>query len=274
MPRDSDKLRDIPDTVTCGTIMEGGKARVCQPDIESNHMEIMPRGAAGELQMGGDTVIESYLLEKSQAATVNDAFYTYHEGHWFKTGERAVIHDNGEIEIIGRFKDIIIRAGENISPAAIESIIFSRFGLVAELIGISDELAGQIPLAIIKRRLGQEVDILKVRETLLTELDAAWVPEEIPDIEALGLEDFPRISGGKVQKNKLRETVLKIRRDEEKPPTAVETSDMLQTLLGIWTDLLKVSPGILTPSTSVHDWTDSLDLARFSGVLSEKRGYR
>lgn len=50
-----------------------------------------------------------------------DDFYKDEMGEtWFRTGDQAVMHDEGSVSIVGRYKDMIIRGGENISPLSIE----------------------------------------------------------------------------------------------------------------------------------------------------------
>ena len=154
-----------------------------------------------------------------------------------------------------------------ISPSAIESIVFSKFGLVAEVIGIPDEIAGEIPVAVVKSKDG--VDLKRVREILVMELGPAWVPEEFIEMEMLAIQDFPRTSTGKVLKIKLREIALEKRKEEEE---VVSDDNILALLTRLWTKLLGVGEGIIQPHTSVNDWADSLVLARFSAVLHREAG--
>lgn len=256
----------IPERVTAGVAIPEAKVRVCVPDSNG---EVIPRGVAGELHAGGPQIIKEYWLGATKRST--DAFYDDHEGRWIRTGDQAVMDENGEIKIVGRYKDMIIRGGENISPSAIESLLLSRFDLMAEIVALQDEIAGEIPIAIVKKREGQEVDPFKVRELLVKELGAAWVPEEIIDVESLGVDDYPRTTTGKVQKNKLREIFMKQR---ESQSTIAAGESMLDMLLRLWTKLLGLRPNTLTAESSVHDWADSLILARFSAVLHREAGHQ
>ncbi|KUJ19522.1 acetyl-CoA synthetase-like protein [Mollisia scopiformis] len=253
----------VPEIVTSGTILPGAKVRVCDPETNKP----VPRGAAGECHIGGSFIIKEYWVGPTQRS--RDAFYTDEHGLWIRTGDQAVMHDNGECQIVGRYKDMIIRGGENISPSAIESIILSKFDLVTEVVGVPDEIAGEIPIAVMSKKKGQEVDVSKVRQTLIKELGAAWVPEEIIDIKTLGIDDFPRTATGKVIKTKLQKMVIENR---ESQVNVYAGTDLLDTLTRVWTKLLGVSPGTLTPQTSIHDWADSLIQARFSAVLMRETG--
>ena len=84
-------------------------------------MQPMPAdGAAmGELMLRGNTVMKGYL--KNPAAT-EEAF----AGGWFHTGDLAVMHPDGYVEIKDRAKDIIISGGENISSLEVEEVLYKH----------------------------------------------------------------------------------------------------------------------------------------------------
>ena len=97
-----------------GRIAPGGLAKICAPGT----IEPVRRGLLGELHLGGPMVINGYLKLES------DAFYKDGKGdNWFVTGDQARVDGTGAVFILGRYKDIIIRAGENISPGAIEACL-------------------------------------------------------------------------------------------------------------------------------------------------------
>jgi acyl-CoA synthetase (AMP-forming)/AMP-acid ligase II len=96
----------------------------------------VPRGTPGELHCGGLPIIKEYWLGAEKRG--HEAFYDDEEGRWIRTGDRAVMDGNGEVRIVGRYKDMIIRGGENISPSAIESILLSHFDLTAEIVALPD----------------------------------------------------------------------------------------------------------------------------------------
>ncbi|KAK0099513.1 hypothetical protein ONS96_008351 [Cadophora gregata f. sp. sojae] len=266
-PANIRRFKDIPlsppDKVLAGPTVPGGKSRICDPETR----EILPRGVPGELHCGGDLIITEYWT--SGGKVNKDAFYTDEHGTWIMTGDQAVMEENGDVRIVGRYKDLIIRGGENISPSAIEEHFSARFNLTAEVVGVPDEITGEIPIAIVKKKPGQEIDVLALRAELVKDLGPAWVPEEIIMLEDLGLEDYPRTSSGKVQKVKLREI---LREKRTQTIGSVERGSMLDILSRVWHKLLSLPAGTLTPQTSVHDWADSLILARFSASLLRDSG--
>ena len=256
--------RHVPEIVTAGKPLAGSKIRVCKPGTR----ELVPRGQPGECHIGGLIIIDKYWL-RPLSKPADDTFYTDDEGTWIVTGDKAIMDEKGELQIVGRYKDMIIRGGENISPSAIESIIFTHFGLTAEVIGVPDEIAGEVPVAVVKSEPGEAINLLIIRETLVRELGSIWVPDEFISIESIGVEDYPRTASGKVQKDVLRDLVMKKRRTHD----GVSSDErILDVLIKLWTKLLGVSPGTVTPETSMHDWADSLVLSRFSAILHRQTG--
>jgi acyl-CoA synthetase (AMP-forming)/AMP-acid ligase II len=75
--------------------------------------------------MGGTSVISGYL-----DGTDPESFYIDEYGSWLKTGDQANMDDHGVVQILGRYKDLIIRGAENISPAKIEECLGQIPGLM------------------------------------------------------------------------------------------------------------------------------------------------
>lgn len=94
-------------------IYPGARIKVC----EAGTRRVLERGEIGELHFGGNTRIGGYLNGD------NSCFYNDDRGQWISTGDQAKMDVNGTIFVLGRYKDIIIRAGENISPVSIETCL-------------------------------------------------------------------------------------------------------------------------------------------------------
>jgi acyl-CoA synthetase (AMP-forming)/AMP-acid ligase II len=103
--------------VSPGLPVPGGKLRICAPGSRVP----LKRGEAGEIHQSSPQVISGYLGGASQ-----DQFYEDQFGFWMLTGDQGVMLDSGEIRVSGRYKDIIIRGGENIAPAQIEEVLNCR----------------------------------------------------------------------------------------------------------------------------------------------------
>ncbi len=122
---------------------------------------------------------------------------------WFPTGDIGVLTATGDLFITGRKKDLVIRGGINISPAAIENVLHQH-PAVAEcaVVGIPHALYGEDVAAVV--RLAEGNEFAKVHSELLTlckgNLGAIKQPSHILEIET-----FPHSSSGKIQKDKVRE---------------------------------------------------------------------
>jgi fatty-acyl-CoA synthase len=155
---------------------------------------VSPDGASlGEVMMRGNVVMKGYL--KDEGAT-EAAF----RGGWFHTGDLAVKHPDGYIQLKDRSKDIIISGGENISSIEVEDALYRHPAVaVAAVVAMPDEKWGESPCAFVELRPGAAV----------TEAELiAFVRGEIAHFKApraVRFAEIPRTSTGKVQKHVLRE---------------------------------------------------------------------
>lgn len=148
----------------------------------------------GEVMFRGNTVMRGYL--KDLKAT-QEAF----KGGWFHSGDLAVRHPDGYIELKDRSKDIIISGGENISTIEVESVLFSHPGVLeAAVVGRPDEHWGETPCAFVKLKDG--FDHVTSEEII------AFCRDKLPHYMApktVVFGDLPKTSTGKTQKYILRE---------------------------------------------------------------------
>jgi acyl-CoA synthetase (AMP-forming)/AMP-acid ligase II len=107
-------------TINVGTVTPGVRLRISDPDTGV----LMERGVAGEIHFGGPTLIRGYLGNAS-----SDSFYRDECGVWFKSGDQGIMAEDGTVSVVGRYKDLIIRGGENIAPAAIEAVMDAKLGI-------------------------------------------------------------------------------------------------------------------------------------------------
>jgi len=108
-----------------GKVLPGARIRICPPSSR----EVLRRNVPGELHIGGTSVISGYL-----GGADAEAFYEDACGTWLKTGDQAIIDENGVVHILGRYKDLIIRGGENVSPAKIEKCLEHIPGLFVSIL--------------------------------------------------------------------------------------------------------------------------------------------
>ena len=150
----------------------------------------------GEVFMRGNNVMMGYL--KNPEAT-EKAF----AGGWFHTGDLAVMHPDGYLEIKDRSKDIIISGGENISTIEVESALYRHPAVLeAAVVGKPDEKWGETPCAFLTLRPDAEpVSEADVIAFCRDELAAFKIPRRVV------FGPLPKTSTGKVQKMILRERV-------------------------------------------------------------------
>ena len=146
----------------------------------------------GEVFMRGNNVMKGYL--KNPEAT-QDCF----KGGWFHTGDLAVAHEDGYIEIKDRSKDIIISGGENISSIEIENVLYSHPDILeAAVVARPDEKWGETPCAFVTVKDGADLsadDVIGYCRDHMAHFKA-------PRMVAFGA--LPKTSTGKIQKFVLR----------------------------------------------------------------------
>ncbi|MEA2040786.1 MAG: AMP-binding protein [Thermodesulfobacteriota bacterium] len=160
--------------------------------IVDENLKEVPKGEPGELMVKGPGVMKEYY--KNPEATASTLF----DG-WLLTGDMTRVDEDGFIWIVDRKKDVIISGGENIFPVEVEDAIMENAKIQdVAVIGIPDERLGEIAIAIVKVKPGQE----------MTEEEFFAACEGIPRYKRprkVFFEDVPRNPTGKIEKPKLRE---------------------------------------------------------------------
>jgi fatty-acyl-CoA synthase len=149
----------------------------------------------GEIVLKGNPVMKGYY--KNPEATA-EAF----KDGWFHSGDLAVVHANGYMEIKDRLKDIIISGGENISSIEIESVLY-KFPKIAAaaVVAKPDEKWGETPCAFVELKAGMESSEQEVIAFCRENMAGYKRPKQVIFI------NLPKTSTGKIQKFKLREMV-------------------------------------------------------------------
>ncbi len=149
----------------------------------------------GEIVARGNDVMLGYYDDEAatQAVTV---------GGWFRTGDLAVMHPDGYVEITDRAKDVIITGGENVASVEVERVIDSHPDVVeSAVVGAPDERWGEIPVAFVTRRPGAELTAEQVADHVRAHLAGFKVPKQVH------FGDIPKTSTGKIRKQALRGVV-------------------------------------------------------------------
>ena len=158
-------------------------------------MQDVPSDGAtmGEVIMQGNNVMKGYYKDPNATAK---AF----RGGWFHSGDLAVMHPDGYIELRDRSKDIIITGGENVSSIEVEQALYRHpFVLEVAVIGVPHEKWGESPKAFVTLKEGRSLTEADLIEFCRSELAHFKCPSTI---EFMAL---PKTSTGKIQKYVLRE---------------------------------------------------------------------
>ena len=176
---------------SCGLVMDEISCRIA--DIHTG--KILPAGSTGEIQLKGINITEGYYNhpEETRKAFTEDGF--------LKTGDLGFLNDEGELFITGRLKELIIRAGENISVAEIENMILNS-GLVREVkvVGVSSEFRQEEIAALIvpedQASLGSSEAAATLKDSLISYLKQKLAVYKVPDTVII-VRSLPTTGSGK-----------------------------------------------------------------------------
>jgi long-chain acyl-CoA synthetase len=176
-----------------GEIVPGVRLRIVNDEEES-----ATPGMDGEVQILTPDLMAGYLDAEGNLLEMDASV-------WFATGDMGHLDDQGSLFITGRKKDLIIRGGVNISPAAIEEALMHLDGIAdVAVVSIPHELYGEDIVAVLKLEAGVELDsmwdlvVAHARRTLAQHQQPA---------RYIAIDELPRTANGKVQKARIRELV-------------------------------------------------------------------
>ena len=176
---------------TVGFPLPGVDLRVADPETGAP----LPQGKIGMIEVKGPNVFKGYWLMPEKTAS------EFRPDGFFITGDLGQIDAQGYVRIVGRGKDLIISGGLNIYPKEIETEIDSLLGVVeSAVIGLPDADFGEAVCAVVVREKGAHIDEATIRAALARRLARFKCPKAIHFVD-----DLPRNTMGKVQKNVLRE---------------------------------------------------------------------
>ncbi|MBV8369187.1 MAG: AMP-binding protein [Candidatus Eremiobacteraeota bacterium] len=161
-------------------------------DAESNDVPADGK-TQGEIVMRGNNVMKGYYADADATAR---AF----AGGWFHSGDVAVRHPDGYVEIVDRAKDVIISGGENISTQQVEKLLLEHDAILeCAVVAVPDEKWGEVPKAFVTLKPGRSAEAEELRDFMRARIAAFKVPKTFEFCE------LPKTSTGKIQKYVLRE---------------------------------------------------------------------
>jgi fatty-acyl-CoA synthase len=172
-------------------LVTSGELRV----VDEASQPVPPDGKTlGEIIVRGNVVMEGYYQDPAATAqAIRDG--------WFHSGDAAVVHPDGYVEIRDRFKDVIISGGENISSVQVEGILMHHPAVQeVAVVGMPDEKWGETPHAFVVRTLDAEVTEAELIAFARERMAHFKAPRRVHFVAEL-----PKTATGKIQKYVLRE---------------------------------------------------------------------
>jgi fatty-acyl-CoA synthase len=162
--------------------------------VDERGVEVPHDGATlGEIVARGNVVMKGYYNDPEATAA---AF----KGGWFHSGDAAVVHPDGYVEIRDRYKDVIISGGENISSIEVEGALLRHPAVLeAAVVGMPHEKWGEAPQAFIVLRSDAAATEGELRDFCRSRLAHFKVPQKFDFVAEL-----PKTATGKIQKFMLR----------------------------------------------------------------------
>jgi malonyl-CoA/methylmalonyl-CoA synthetase len=171
------------------------------PPLPGVSVRVVPRAGAGDadgvggVEVRGPNVFAGYWGKPELTAMEMTA-----DG-WFRTGDLGRFDDDGYLELVGRSKDLVISGGLNVYPKEVEAVLDGLDGVVeSAVIGVPDADLGEAVVAVVVPVGGAPIDEASLRAAARAELAGFKCPKRFHLVEEL-----PRNTMGKVEKNVLRE---------------------------------------------------------------------
>ena len=173
-----------------GFPLPGVRVRIANPETGA----VLEQGETGVIEVSGPNVLSGYWKKPELRKTEFRADF-------FITGDLGVIDDEGYVSIVGRAKDLIISGGLNVYPKEIEMLIDGIEGVIESAVfGLPHSDFGEAVAASVVAAKGSTLDAEKIKTALKDKLANFKQPKAI-----FVVEDLPRNTMGKVQKNVLRD---------------------------------------------------------------------
>ena len=173
--------------------------------IDPTTGQALPPGSMGELCTRGYAVMQGYYRKPEETAKTIDP-----DG-WLHTGDMAIMHDDGMVRFLGRYKEILKVGGENVDPVEVEAFLLQHPAVnQVKIVGVPDARLSEVGAACVVLNPGRDVTASDLIEFCRGKLASFKIPRHV-----LFVKEFPMTSSGKVQKFRLREAAMEELKIEE-----------------------------------------------------------
>lgn len=143
--------------------------------------------------------------------------------------------------------------------------------LTIQVVGAPDEIAGEVPVAIAHGKFTVEI-AHEIQATILKSMGPIYVPDEVIQLAALGIDEYPRTMAGKIKKTELAELVRKYRSDREQSQKN-GTKSLLETeVIEIWARAVGRDPKQIALDALISDFADSITVMRVRDKIKRQTG--
>ena len=182
-------------TETVGKAMPGIEVKIVNPETNQE----LPVGTKGEVCCRGYSVMKGYYNMPQATARAIDA-----DG-WLHSGDLGVLDEHGYLSITGRYKDMIIRGGENIYPLEVEEFVRRMPGIMdVQVVGVPSIKYGEQVGAFVWLEEGADLLPEDVRDLCRGQISRYKIPKYVAIVD-----QYPMTASGKIQKYKLVEEAAK-----------------------------------------------------------------
>ncbi|KKK73744.1 hypothetical protein LCGC14_2890730, partial [marine sediment metagenome] len=176
---------------TVGFPLPGVELRIVEPGTTTE----LPRGEIGVIEVRGPNVFKGYWQMPEKTAE------ELREDGWFITGDLGRMDEDGYVLIVGRGKDLIISGGFNVYPKEVELVLDDQPGVLeSAVIGVPHPDFGEAVVGVLVAQSGSNPDLAAIERDMAGKLARYKQPKTL-----IVIDELPRNTMGKVQKNVLRE---------------------------------------------------------------------
>jgi len=177
-------------TSTSGWAMDGNEFKIIDPATG----ETLPPGTQGELCMRGFSVMQGYYNKPEETAKTIDA-----DG-WLHSGDRALLHADGSLRFLGRYKEMLKVGGENVDPVEVEAYFLRHPGVSRiQIVGVPDTRLSEVAVAFVAPEPGESPSAEELTSYAKGKLASFKLPRHF-----FFVDDYPMTPSGKVKKFELR----------------------------------------------------------------------